>query len=63
MNFTGHWLRYSTTPNVPTLPTQSSQAINLAPIIFAATFTWTLLMLQFQPQTSVNTHLSAIAHQ
>ena len=39
MNFTGHWLRYSTTPNVPTLSTQSSQAINLALQIFAATFT------------------------
>ena len=40
MKFTGHWFRYSTTPNVPTLSTQSSQAINLALIFFAATFTW-----------------------
>ena len=30
MKFTGHWLRYSTTPNVPTLLTQNSQAKNLA---------------------------------
>ena len=30
LKFTGHWLRYSTTPNVPTLFTQSSQAKNLA---------------------------------
>ena len=35
----GHWLRYSTTPNVPTLSTQSSQAKNLALSIFAETFT------------------------
>ena len=33
----GHWLRYSTTPNVPTLSAQSSQAKNLALSIFAAT--------------------------
>ena len=26
IKFTGHWLQYSTTPNVPTLFTQSSQA-------------------------------------
>ena len=26
IKFTGHWLRYSTTLNVPTLFTQSSQA-------------------------------------
>ena len=44
IKFTGHWLRYSTTPNVPTLFTQSSQAKNLAFIFFAATFTWSLLM-------------------
>ena len=37
MKFTGHLLRHSTTPNVPTLYTQSSQAINLALIVFAAT--------------------------
>ena len=30
MKITGHWSRYSTTPNVQTLSTQSSQAINLA---------------------------------
>ena len=30
IKFTGHWLRYSTTPNVLTLFTQSSQAKNLA---------------------------------
>ena len=40
----GHWLQYSTTPNVPTLLTQKSQAKNLALIFFDATFTWSLLM-------------------
>ena len=44
LKFTGHWLRYSTTPNVPTLSTQSSQVKNLALSIFAATFTRSLLM-------------------
>ena len=44
MNFTGHWLRYSTKTNVPTLSTQSSQAKNLALSNFAATFTRSLLM-------------------
>ena len=39
-----HCLRYGTTPNVPTLFTQSSQAKNLAFIFIAATFTWSLLM-------------------
>ena len=37
MKFTGQWLRYSTTPNVPALSTQSLQAINLAPIFFLET--------------------------
>ena len=36
--FTGHWLRYSTTPNVPTLFIQSSQAINLACFFFWCNF-------------------------
>ena len=45
IKFTGHWLRYITTPNVPTLFTQSSQAKYLASLYFAATFTWPLLML------------------
>ena len=44
LKFTGHWLRYSTTPNVPTLSTQSSQAKNLALSIFVETFTRSLLM-------------------
>ena len=44
MKFTGHWVLYSTTPNVLTLSTQSSQARNLAPEIFAATLTGSLLM-------------------
>ena len=38
--FTGHWSRYSTTPNVPTLFTQSSQAKKIALLFFAATYTW-----------------------
>ena len=37
--FTGHWLQYSTTPNVSTLFTKSSQAKHLAFVFFAATFT------------------------
>ena len=45
IKFTGHWLRYSTTPNEQTLFTQSSQAKNLALLFFAITFTWSLLML------------------
>ena len=44
MKFMGHYLRYSTIPNAPTLLTQNSQAKNLALIFFAATFTWLLLM-------------------
>ena len=44
IKFTGHWLRCSTTPNVPTLFIQSSQAKKLVFIFFAATFTWSLLM-------------------
>ena len=44
MKFTGHWLRYSTTPNVPTLFTPSSHANNLAFIFFAASFTLSLHM-------------------
>ena len=44
LKFTGHWLWYSTTPNVPTLTTQSSQAKILALSIFAATFTRSVLM-------------------
>ena len=43
MKFTGHWLRYSTTADVPTLSVQSSQAINLALISIAETFNWSLL--------------------
>ena len=43
MKFTGHWLRYSMPPNLPTLSSQSSQAINLALIIIAETFIWSLL--------------------
>ena len=38
LNFKGHWLGYSTTPNVPSLSTQSSQAKNVALTIFGATF-------------------------
>ena len=30
MQLTGHWLRYSTSPNVTTLFTEKSQAINFA---------------------------------
>ena len=60
-NCTGHLLRYNTTPNVPTLFTQSLHAKILAFIFFAATFTWSLLMFKFRPQTSVHTHLSVIA--
>ena len=39
IRFTGHWLRYSITPKIPTPSTQCSQAINLALIVFAAIFT------------------------
>ena len=39
IKFKGRWLRYSTTPNVPTLFTQSSHAKILAFIFFAETFT------------------------
>ena len=41
---TGYWLRYSTTPNVTTLFTESSQAINFAFTVFAANLTWSLLI-------------------
>ena len=34
------WLGYSTTPNVPTLFTQSLHAKKIALIFFVATFTW-----------------------
>ena len=61
LKFMGHWLRYSTTPNVPTRSTQSSQAKNLALSIFVATFTRSLLMFWFRQQTKVNTNLSVIA--
>ena len=44
LKFKVHWLRYSTTPNVPTFSTQSSQAKNLLLSIFAETFTRSLLM-------------------
>ena len=37
--FTGHWLRYSTTPNMLTLFTQSSHTKKKNVDIFAATFT------------------------
>ena len=43
LKFTGHWLRYSITPNVPTLTTQSPKAINLALLRFAAAFTWSCI--------------------
>ena len=39
MKFTGHWLRYSTTPNVTTIFTESSQAIQFAFIFLAANLT------------------------
>ena len=42
--FTGHWLRYNTTPNVLTLSTQSSQAKKLELSNFAETFTRSMLM-------------------
>ena len=43
VKFTGHWLRYSTKPNVSTPFTESSQAIKFAFIFFAANLTWSLL--------------------
>ena len=42
INFTGHWLRYSTTPNVTNIFTESSQAIKVALILFAAILNWSL---------------------
>ena len=39
MKFTGHWLPYSTTRNVTTLFTESSQAINFAFKFFATNLT------------------------
>ena len=61
LKFTGHWLRYSTTPNVPTLSTQNSQAKHLALSIYAETFTRSLLMFLIRPQKKVNTNLSVIS--
>ena len=55
---TGHWFRYSTKPNVPTLFTQSSQAKNLVFIFLLQPYSF---MFKFQPQTSAHTHLSVIA--
>ena len=47
MKFMGHWLRYSTTPNVTTLYTESSQAIKLSCIFVAANLTWSLPIFLF----------------
>ena len=44
VKFTGHWLRYSTTPNVSTTFTESTQAIKFAFIFFSANLTWSLLV-------------------
>ena len=60
MKCKGNRLRYSTIQNISTVFTKSSQAINWALKGFAATFTWSLLMFLFRPQTSVHTHLSVM---
>ena len=44
MKFTGHWLQYTTTSNVTTLFTESSQAIKFALKVLAANLTRPLLI-------------------
>ena len=44
MKFTGHWLQYSTMPNVATLIIKSLQAIKFVFILFAANLTLSLLI-------------------
>ena len=43
MKFMGHWLRNSTTQNVTTLFTESSQAMHFAFMFVAANLNWLLL--------------------
>ena len=58
MKCTVCWFRYSTTPNVTTLYTESSQAINFAFIFWLQT--WPDHILNPTTQTSFHTHLSVI---
>ena len=60
MKLAGCLLQYNATPNVTTLFIERPHTIKLAFTFFAATLTWSLLILSFRPQISFHTQIQSL---